>query len=513
VSSATRLTAIPGAGAIVLLAPHGGRRDPARRPGAGGRVRVNDLHTASLTTELARVLDARALINADHDRNEIDLNRVSEAHDRAPWFLEALARVLHDTLARHGHATVLVVHGWNVIEPVADLGLGCTPGPVPFAVDEGAAVSPAFAHTAVRALVRGCAARGITATLGVRYPARHRENLLQLFTTRYRNDSRPLVRAIAALAPRLDAVQVELGIPLRWPGPWRDRFVDACRAARPAFAGEAPPDAAAPELPGSPGVADHGPPARLEFTSPGLCGLVAADRGGLRLLLFPTEGGLVLFTAERTAGRPPGPLVVEPAAGGTVAVRLRGPLLRFRDTTPFLDLEPGLAGARLVEADVSLAFASDVPADGGTGFGSIAGRVTLDGVTHPIAGDAFADAGAAPQVWPRFRAALRLGGDARLALSVGLDGTHVRGALRRGAQEDPARRATLRLGPPHAPLSRFALAVELASGTLLDLEVHALHRLPVIRRGPVSPVRLEFAVCRLAGGPPGAAGWCEVGGL
>src|SRR5207249_6788610 len=89
--------------------------------------------------------------------------------------------------------------------------------------------------------------RGIAATDGARYPARHRENMLQLFTPRYAEDHRPPVRALAARAPLVDAVQLELGIALRWPGAWRSRFLDACAAALPALAAAREPASAPPE--------------------------------------------------------------------------------------------------------------------------------------------------------------------------------------------------------------------------------------------------------------------------
>jgi len=494
-----RLTAIPGDGPVVLLAPHGGRRDPARRPWAERRLRVNDLHTAALTAELARRLDAPALVNADHDRNDVDLNRVSETERRAPWFLEALRDTLAATVARHGRATVLVVHGWNVVEPVADLGVGGAIG------DGAAAVTPAFATTGLRALLDACAARGIVATVGARYPARHRENLLQLFTSRYADDPRPLVRAVATYAPRVDAVQLELGIPLRWPGTWRARLLDACAAALPALAGRP----AAPIVPPAVEPAEDPSAVRFEFTSAALCGLVATDAGGARLLLFPPGGGLVLFTGERVAGQGPRGLRVVATAEGGLAIRLRGPLLRFAETTPFLDLETGLASAALVEADVAL----DFRPDGSRAFGDVAGSVVVEGDAFPVDGHGFAmDPAATPDVWPRFRAALRIGDGAVLALTVGLPG-EARGFLRAGDREEAVRGAEVELAAWPAPLERVRLAVRLDGGRQLDLELRALHRLPVVRARGSTPLRLEFAACRLVAGPEAAAGWCEVGGL
>ena len=77
-----RFAAIPGSIPLVLVAPHGGRRDPVRHPWSRGRVKVNDLHTPDLARDLATRTGAAALINASLDRNDVDLNRVSEAHDR-----------------------------------------------------------------------------------------------------------------------------------------------------------------------------------------------------------------------------------------------------------------------------------------------------------------------------------------------------------------------------------------------------------------------------------------------
>src|SRR5262249_39862230 len=232
---AERLVVVPGESALVLVAPPGGWRDTERRRWARARLRMNDLHPASLTAELAHLARAPAVINDTHDRNDVDLNRIGEAHERAPWFLERLAAVLEATLARHGRATLLALHGWNVVQPVVDLGVGCSAAPEPFTVGRGAAVAPEFAATALPALGAACAARGIGATVGARYPARNRENLVQLFTARYRDDPRPVVRAFAGWASRVDAVQLELGIPLRWPGAWRGRFVAAVEDALPSL--------------------------------------------------------------------------------------------------------------------------------------------------------------------------------------------------------------------------------------------------------------------------------------
>lgn len=474
-------------------------------------MRVNDLHTASLTAELARRFDAAAVINEAGDRNDVDLNRIAETHERAPELLVRLAEVLQATIARHGRATVLTVHGWNVVQPAVDLGLGCAPGADPFQVSRRAAVSAAFAETAVRGLVDACTARGIAATVGARYPARHRENLLQLFTPRYADDERDLVRTLAALAPKVDAVQLELGIALRWPGQWRERLIAACGAALPTLL---EPSGEATSRPSSPARAEAPPPIarRLEFTTPELAGLMAVDPHGGRLLLFPRTGGLVLFTGERVGGEADGAvggLTTEAADDGRLAIRFRGPALQFPETTPFLDLETGLATARLIEAEVALDFVAAHATSGRDfgDFGHIAGRIVLDAHRTSVAGEAFREDAGAFGPWPRLRAALHLPDGAALSLTVALDDGSARGYLCDGGRHAAVRTARYELGP--SP-DRVALEVEVAGGRRLLIDATARHRLPVIRTAGPVPVRIDFLACTL-GGDARLAGWCEVG--
>src|SRR5207244_11210129 len=146
--------------------------------------------------------------------------------------------------------------------------------------------------------------------------------------------------------------------------------LQAPRAA-PARAGGPPGDttAAAPAPP---------VPRRLEFAGAALSGLVGLDAGRTgRLLLFPAAGGLVLFTGERL-GNTPGGLRVEPSASGGLALRYDGPLLRFPDTLPFLDLETGLARAELVEGEIELRFAPGHAHEGPAEFGPVTGSVALE---------------------------------------------------------------------------------------------------------------------------------------
>jgi hypothetical protein len=508
-----RLTVIPGTSPLVLIAPHGGRRDPVRRPWSSGRMRVNDLHTPSLTTELAARLGAAAVINDAVDRNDVDLNRIAETHERAPELLARMVELLEAAIARHGRATLLTIHGWNVVQPAVDLGLGCSAAPDPFQVGHRAAVSPAFADAAVRGLVEECVARGIGATVGARYPARHRENLLQLFTPRYADDERDLVRALASFALRVDAVQLELGIALRWPGAWRERLLDACVAARPLLVH--PRAHATPFQPIAARAAE--PPLdvtrRLEFATPELSGLMAVDPRGGRLLLFPRAGGLVLFTGERVGNEPPGvvgPLETSGTSDGGITVRLRGPALHFAETTPFLDLETGLAAAALMEMEVDLDFRPAHPVSGhhGGDFGRVAGAVVLDGQRTAITGGAFHEDGGAFGPWPRLRAAFQLPDGAGLVLTIALADGSAHGHLCRRGAHAAVRTARYQLGEAH---EHVALDVELADGERLRLQATPCHRLPVIRTAGPTPVRIDFLACGLDG-DPSPAGWCEVAG-
>jgi hypothetical protein len=504
--------ALAGSSALILVAPHGGRRDYERRPWGSAPLKVNDLHTASLTDELAAATGASALINDDLDRNDTDFNRLAAAHERSPEFLQALADLLSDTLARHGRATVLTIHGWNVIQPVVDLGFGCAAGTP---VGPAAAVSQAFAAEALPAFVDACGTRGIVATAGARYPARGRENLIQLFTPRYREDPRPLVRQLAALGAQANAMQLELGVPLRWPGCWRQRLVDACTASLPALLA----NGASRAIPPTPSAPRGSKQRRhtLEIAAEGASGLVTVDANGGRLLLFPPDTGLVLFTGERTGGEEPGRvggLRVAADTPGTLTVRFAGPMLRFPDTTAFLDLERGLSRASLVEhADVALDFTPKHP--DGTGraeFGVVRGRATLDGRTLELDGRGFASTGGDPGPWPRVRAALDLGRGGRLSLMVDLGTSVASGFLCRDGEHVAVVRARARLGRGDDPLAGFGLDVELAGGQRLELAPRPVHRLPVVRGGGPVPVRLVYASCRLPG-VEGPAGWCEIGGI
>ena len=504
------LVEIAGTTPLVLVAPHGGRRDPVERPWGKSALKVNDLHTAALTVELAERTGAAALINDGTDRNDVDLNRISGAVEHAPDFLVRLAGILDATVGRFGHATLLTIHGWNVIQPAVDVGLGCTPGDDPFVVGPTAAVSPGFAASAVRALADACAARDIVATIGARYPAKAKENLLQLFTQRYRSDPRDLVRALATFADRVDAVQLELGIPLRWAGPWRARLLDACIEVTPRLTGEprAARAAAAPVAPVTPAAPTW---RTLQFVSERLSGLVAVDAAGGRLLLFPPKGGVLLFTGERVvpqASDHVGALALE-RPDANVRVRYAGPLLDFDETTPFLDLEHGLGTARLIDGSVALTLTPCHPNVDATGdFGRISGTVTLGSETFSIDGWGFAEDGPPSGPWPRLRASLKLPDRGSLTFTTTPDGGAASGFLCADGHHTPVVSTQVHREGPR-PLDPLRVDVDLEDGSRIEVSGAAVHQLPVVRsRGEVA-VRLLFAACRLDGRPE-PAGWCEV---
>jgi hypothetical protein len=234
-----------GSAPILLLAPHGGRRHDLRIP---GKHKVNDLRTAEVTRELASALGASAIINQQVDRNQLDLNRVSQVRRDAPWLIDLLTALLTEMVSVAGRATVLVVHGWNVSQVACDVGVGMREqdGEVAPLRPGTATVSSVFVATHLRPFQAAAARGGIMVTIGSRYPAAHPNNLLQIFAAAGDVDAADLapLSALCRRAP-IDAAQLELAIPLRWPGARRERFVAlvgevfGARNASPASVGDA----------------------------------------------------------------------------------------------------------------------------------------------------------------------------------------------------------------------------------------------------------------------------------
>jgi hypothetical protein len=380
---------VAGESPIVLVAPHGGRR-PADAP-IKDSIKVNDLYTAELTEELAARTNGYALINRAHDRNMLDLNRVSQVRTHAPWFLEALVELTSTLVARHGEARVFFIHGWNVVQPVCDLGMGLKlrgQRVAPASKFAAPTLSPTFFHAEVLPFRDAALASGLDVAIGRRYPAADKENVMQLFSTRFAHDHAPAIQQLAALAAqeKVHAVQLELGVGLRWPGPERERFVDAfCQTfgnVTPVSLGNGA-GFSLPQLPEHEPQASqahvHGEKspfalhARSETTRFGLhfhdpvsgvgilggieCGAEAPTHSG-RLMLSLGGTEMALFTGEDDARLEQGRVQV----GGLVwrgepdgfVIHYRGPVMRFSHPQAFIRLEEGLAASWVETADVHL---------------------------------------------------------------------------------------------------------------------------------------------------------------
>ena len=212
---------------IVLVAPHGGRR-PADAP-ITDSIKVNDLYTAELTHDLATQTWSYALINRSHDRNELDLNRVSQVKQEAPWFLAALVELLSALTARHDSVRVFFIHGWNVVQPVCDVGIGLRQRAEKLmrAGKGEPTLDVSFFSDVMLPFCEAAQEQQIDVAIGRRYAAAARNNFMQVFSARFLDDDSSQIRALAELSVqgRINAAQLELGVGLRWPGPERDRFV------------------------------------------------------------------------------------------------------------------------------------------------------------------------------------------------------------------------------------------------------------------------------------------------
>src|SRR5258708_39616646 len=214
---------------LLLIAPHGGRAEPRTRSMLNPK--VNDLHTAEITRGLAARLGASALINVAMDRNRIDCNRLSQIIERAPWLLELIADRVDAIVASPGRVTVLLIHGWNIIEPRLDFGLGLRNAGGELRPPGSACVSACddFINGRLAILADRLHRHGIKPTYGMRYPGGGLQNLLQAFTARHGRSPHAALRSISETAMRgtIDAAQLELSVALRMPGELRSRCEDA----------------------------------------------------------------------------------------------------------------------------------------------------------------------------------------------------------------------------------------------------------------------------------------------
>jgi hypothetical protein len=355
---------------LLLIAPHGGIAGAHAH--AKLHPKVNDLHTAAITRELAARLGAAALINSGMDRNQLDCNRIPQLAEHAPWMLELIAERLARIVQRHGRATVLLIHGWNIIEPRVDFGLGLRHHGAELRPPGSAHVSASdeFIHGPLSGLAAMLRAGGIKPTWGMRYPAGGVHNLVQAFTGRHHASAIAPLAQIAAISARgvVDAAQLELSVAVRMPGELRARCIDAlARVFGPGGATAAHSAAAAPPVvraaaPRRPSPAPSAP-ARvgIEFFDPAarIGGMASFDLGaggtGARIMMLLGGRRVALFTGE---GRPAhdgnrislGPLALE-FGDGELALSFAGPAVIVPDGTAYLSIERALASGRL-DADV-----------------------------------------------------------------------------------------------------------------------------------------------------------------
>ncbi|MGE0824426.1 MAG: hypothetical protein AB7G75_03915 [Candidatus Binatia bacterium] len=379
------MTYIAGELPLVFVAPHGGRR-PADAPILDS-IKVNDLHTADLTAELADFTNGYAFINHAQDRNELDLNRISQVRHRAPWFLSALVELLSALVEQHGAARIFFIHGWNVVQSVCDLGMGLKlrGGKIVPVGKAAPTLSPQFLAGEVLPFREAAVEQGIDVAIGRRYPAADKNNVMQLFSGRFAEDSSPAVQRLAQLCTtgKVNAVQCELGVGLRWPGAERERFVEVfCQTLGkpPHLAREQEREFATVSIPVLRAAATshqngallplrHQAESRrfgLHFHDPvsglGLMGGIEnspsshTHSGRLMLSLGGTE--MVLFTGEDESVADPhqlrvGGLLWQSHPDG-LAIAYRGSVMRFSHPQAFIRLEAGLAASWVEPAEISL---------------------------------------------------------------------------------------------------------------------------------------------------------------
>ena len=433
----------------MLVAPHGGRStDDVLATRRARPVRTNDLYTAELSIELATRMNASLVANTEVDRNQVDLHRISEVTRKAPWFLRLVEALVERILRRHAVAEVLFIHGWNVIQPKVDIGIGAAleDGLAAGSVGERLTVSHGYLERRLEALRALCAGAAIHTSYGERYPAAHPNNFLQLF--RRVGGRRPAGAGERLLdwakEGRLEAVQLELGVPLRWPGPGRDNLVRSLTKAfcsKPAGEPEGgsagvkqlararaggagarrPVEVGTPNPQGASGTEwttarcpldaarPHAASVALQAHDPLsgtgiLTSIGTAPDGSLagRLLVFPGGSSLTIFAGQ---DRPSGALCVGGLSfvseGSGLLVHFSGPALRVDDARLYVHMESAQARSDLTDVALELRFEPVArPRSGGTAaaqislagsYGAVRGQVTIAGIPHRIDTHGFLD--------------------------------------------------------------------------------------------------------------------------
>lgn len=497
-----------GTAPILLIAPHGGRRPPIDPLAPPANLRVNDVYTPEVTRDLALGLDASAIINTGVDRNLIDLNRASQVRRLAPWFLDLIAEEATRLIGRHGRAEVIFIHGWNNGQIKCDIGVGGSERGGALVVPPGRtpSASDAYLRGRVAALREACRLRGIAAPLGEKYPASHPNNLVQSFAPGGSPDPR-----FERLARErgVEAMQLELTLPLRSPGPWRGRFHEAMLEA---FGGtprdganpdrvraaaahplEAPIRSAAPTAAAAPESLQLYDPASGIGLFAGVARMSPRTIGA-RLLLFLGGQRIALFTGEEAGASGVPPLHFE-RRDRTLALRFRGPILVISDAAEYLDLEAALAASVTVEADLAVDFDEIDSARGSATLGRAHGELSIDGQFHRIGTEGFShvaalrSAGAGQTMLAASFGAGRAvvgrnshAGEARAAVHFTPGGVEMLGETSLSVVAD---------GDDYTPAS---FEWRLAEYPLLRAE--PLSRMAILRSSPHGYVRVAFGVAR-----------------
>ncbi|MFZ0676736.1 hypothetical protein [Candidatus Binatus sp.] len=524
---------------LLLIAPHGGRAEPRTRSMLNPK--VNDLHTAEITRGLAARLGASALINVSMDRNRLDCNRISQIIERAPWLLEILANRVEAIVTRHGRVTVLLIHGWNIIEPRLDFGLGLRnlggelrpPGSACASACDG------FINGPLAGLAERLHRHGIKPTYGMRYPGGGLQNLLQAFTARHRQSPNAALRSISeiAISGVVDAAQLELSVALRMPGELRVRCEDAItevfsengnphptqsrmtinRAPRPTVTKPEIGAAATVAAPGRVGIEFYDPAAR--FGAMASFDVGGAGMGARIMMLFDHHRA-ALFTAE---GRPTrsasavthGPLSMR-REGESIVLAFRGPAVIVPDATAYLSIERALASGRLDgNAEVEMRFEIDraggefdfdrILSSQGTAadalsssvaFGRVSGKVCLDGASRTVNGFARAGmsfTGLGPQkftarrmIWACFEGDKALHALEARSVSTADAPPNQSARILEAAGWSPCEMRNLTIETPSVeePPHRIVASFTRADGSSCDLEGSVECFIPLSRPGP-----------------------------
>lgn len=370
---------------ILILAPHGGISEKDLLQPSSWPRKGNDLHTAALARRLADDLSASFLINEALDRNSLDLNRIDQTAAEGRVFLKQLEAHLGRILEQHPRVRVLVVHGWHITQAKVDLGLGQRlKGTAPAeAASERLTCSLGFLTDTMDRLRAGLAAVGIEATCGEQWPGAHRNNMLQLFRQQGGAAVPKACEAIRAIASsgRIDAVQLELGAPLRWPGTPSDQF---CSVLRDVLEGGSPAGPA--RTSSGPFLEPEPRQASLQFVDKAsgltvLAGMALMPNRtmGARFMFFLPDGRVGVFVGH---GRPRGALQIHGFSlqqdENTLGITFDSHLHLSANPTRYFQFETEQSATPLHRAQL------DCEAHTSDRSTLVTGTLRVDGTTYPL---------------------------------------------------------------------------------------------------------------------------------